>query len=228
MQGVPKPMRDIVRAAPGKILFGADYKGMQIMGAAILAEDWELCELMQLPEYSLHNQVLEAIQKYYPSIKKIQAKTVVFGKFFGRSDRDIAMQFHVPVKVVNEWTDIFYSMRPRLRELFEVKHPRQWEDLGYVLGVDGHKLYAEKVTEAKNYPVQNFETRVVKTAMWKLREEGYSLILNGHDQLVCEEPDDSTKEQRYQRFCEIMRTARTDLYPSFPIEPGMNYTWDKV
>lgn len=228
MQGVPKEMRDIVRARDGYILMGADYKGMQIVGAGVLAEDWELVELMQQEDFSLHNQVLEAIKPHFPSIKKIQAKTVVFGKFFGRSDREIALQFHVPVKVVNEWTDIFYSLRPKLRTLFEEKHPQQWEKLGHVLGVDGHKLFAEKVTEAKNYPVQNFETRVVKTAMWKLREEGYNLILMGHDQLVCEEPDTPDRDRRYQRFLEIMRTARPDLYPNFPVDGGMDYTWDKV
>lgn len=228
MQGVPKDLRNIIRAEPGKILMGADYKGMQIMGAGVLAQDWELCNLMLNPEYSIHNQVLEAIKPYYPSIKKIQAKTVVFGKFFGRSDRDIAVAFHVPVKVVNQWTDIFYSLRPKLRELFEEKFPQQWKELDYVLGIDGHKLYATSQTEAKNYPVQNFETRVVKVAMWKLREEGYNLVLNGHDQLVCEEPDDHTKDARFKRFCEIMETARPDLLPKFPIDPGMSYYWNEV
>lgn len=228
MQGVPKHMRNIVRAASGHILFGADYKGMQIMGAGVLAEDWELCELMHDPNFSIHNQVLEAIKPHYPPIKKIQAKTVVFGKFFGRSDRDIAQQFHVPVKTVELWTQIFYSLRPKLRILFEDKHVKQWEDLGYVLGVDGHKLFADKATEAKNYPVQNFETRVVKTAMWKLREAGFRLILMGHDQLVCEEPDDEHRDERYKQFIEIMETARPDLYHRFPVDGGMGYYWNEV
>jgi len=228
MQGVPKELRDMVRAAPGMILMGADYKGMQIMGAAVMAGDWELCELMQDPKFSIHNDVLEAIKPHYPSIKKIQAKTVVFGTFFGRTARDIAMQFHVPVKTVELWQEIFYSLRPKLKDLFEVKHPNMWKANGYVKGVDGFIMHCDKETEAKNYPVQNFETVVVKAAMKQLRAEGFNLLLNGHDQLVCEEPDDDSKDARFERFKEIMETARPDLYPKFPIDPGMGYYWNEV
>ena len=62
MQTFPKEMRDVVRAGEGNILFGADYKGMQIIGAALLAEDWDLVEKMMLPDYSLHDEVMEAIR----------------------------------------------------------------------------------------------------------------------------------------------------------------------
>lgn len=228
MQGVPKEMRDMVCAAPGKILMGADYKGMQIMGAGVLAKDWELCQLMLDPRYSIHNDVLEAIKPHYPSIKKIQAKTVVFGTFFGRSVRDIAMQFHVPVKTAELWQEIFYSLRPKLKQLFEVDSPAFWESHGYMLGGDGRKMHCEKITEAKNYPVQNFETVVTKEAMWRLREEGYHMLLNGHDQLVCEEPDDDTKYDRWLRFLDILEHARTDLYAHFPIAGGMDYRWSDL
>lgn len=228
MHGVPKRMRDMIQAPPGKIFFGADYKGMQVVGAGVLAGQWDLVEAMQCPDFSIHLEVMEAIRPYYPDVTKMHAKAVVFGKFFGRSDRDIATTFHVPLKTVNMWTDIFYGKYPKLRELFEEKHVTQWKELGYVIGVDGHKLYAEQVTEAKNYPVQNFETRVVKTAMWKLREAGFKLILMAHDQLVCEEPDDESKYERYKEFIRIMQTARPDLYPTFPVEGNMGYNWKEV
>lgn len=228
LQGVPKHLRNIVRAPEGKIFMGADYKGMQVLGAGVLAGQWDLVEDMQRPDFSIHNVVLEAIRPHWPQVKKTHAKAVVFGKFFGRSDRDIAMQFHVPLKTVNLWTEVFYTRYPKLRELFEEKHVKQWEELGYVLGVDGDKLFAEKATEAKNYPVQNFETRVVKTAMWNLREAGFSLILMGHDQLVVEEPDDERKYERFEQFLHIMQTARPDLYPNFPVEGGMGYDWQEV
>jgi DNA polymerase len=197
LQGVPKDMRDIVVAKPGHILFGADYKGMQIIAAGVLAEDWELVENMLKPEYSIHDEVLEAIKPLYPSIKRIQAKTVVFGTFFGRSARDIAHQFHVPVKTAQLWQDIFYSKRPKLRELFEERLPKEWETHGYVTTIDNRKKYCERVTEAKNTPVQNFESVVTKAAMRKLEAEGYQDTMMIHDGIVCEEPIGPTNEARF-------------------------------
>lgn len=228
MQTFPKHMRNVVRAAPGKILMGADYKGIQIIGAAYLAEDWELVNKMMDPEYSLHNETMEAIRPSWPSIKKVQAKAVVFGTFFGRSPRDIAYTFHVPVKVAEGWQEAFYRTRPKLKKFFEEKITGEFKAKGKLTLPDGRTVLYDKVTEAKAAPAQNFESMVVKQAMRNLKAEGFNCILNIHDQLVVEEPDDENKEARYKRFIEIMETARPDLLPRFPTDGAMGYYWDEV
>jgi DNA polymerase len=227
MQGVPEDMRDIVCAPNGKVLMGADYKGIQIFGAAVLAEDWELAEKMLNPGYALHNDVMEAIRPYYPSIKKIQAKTVVFGTFFGRSIRDIAQVFHVPMKTAQLWQDIFYSYRPKLKTFFEDTIPAEWKAKGYIETMDGRKVYCERITEAKSVKPQNFESVIVKGAMRKLIAEGYTPILMVHDQIVCEEPEEHAPE-RFARFIEILENIRPDLYKRFPVVGGIGPNWYAV
>lgn len=228
LQTYPKHMRNIVKAGEGKILFGADYKGIQIIGAGVLAEDWELVDNMMRPGYSLHDETMEAIRPSWPSIKKVQAKAVVFGTFFGRSPRDIAYTFHVPVKVAEAWQEAFYNNRPKLRDFFEVKITNEFKSKGCLTLLDGRTVHYDKITEAKAAPAQNFEATVVKSALWKLREEGYKTILDIHDQIVVEEPDDDNKEARYKRFIDIMETARPDLLKRIPVVGGMGYYWDEV
>jgi uracil-DNA glycosylase family 4 len=228
MQGVPKHIRNIVRAAPGHILMGADYKGAQIMGAALLSGDTDLAAKMMDPLYSIHNEVLEAIRPHYPSIKKIQAKTVVFGVFFGRTEQDIARAFHVPVATVKMWKNIFYAQRPLLKEFFEYTSPEYWKANGYVTLLDGRKAYCEKITEAKNYPVQGFEAVMVKQAMRKLVAAGFKIILNGHDQLVVEERKGPFINQRWRQFVDILETALPSMWDRFPIAGGMAEYWDQL
>lgn len=232
MQGFPEDLRDTIIAEPGHIFLGADFKGMQIMGAAIMAEDWELAEAMLDPDYSIHNEVLEAIKPYYPSIKKIQAKTVVFGTFFGRTPKSIAAQFHVPVKTAQLWQEIFYSLRPKLKAMFEEKLPQFWKDHGYAIGVTGRKKYCEVVTEAKNHPVQNFESVVVKNAMKTLNRHKHfnDLRLMIHDQLVIQLEDEgpSLNDEKYQEFRHILETSGTQYFRRFPVEGGWGANWYEV
>jgi DNA polymerase I-like protein with 3'-5' exonuclease and polymerase domains len=223
-------MRDTIIARPGKVFHGADYKGMQILGAAVMAEDWELCEKMMDLDYSLHEEVLNAIKPFYPSIKKIQAKTVVFGTFFGRTPKSIALAFKVPVDTAELWQAIFYSTRPKLKTLFEDKLPTLWKAKGYAEGITGRKKYCEVVTEAKNHPVQNFESVIVKSALKKLKKLGWTNVMMIHDQIVCEEdelgPDGN--EAKYQEFVTILESIRPDLYKRFPVDGGWGQRWSEV
>jgi uracil-DNA glycosylase family 4 len=230
VQGYPKDMRDTIIARPGKVFLGADYKGMQILAAAIMAGDMELANNMLDPDYSLHNEVLEAIKPHYPSIKKIQAKTVVFGTFFGRTPRSIAMAFHVPVKTAELWQEIFYSTRPKLKALFEERLVNEWETKGYAEGIMGRRKYCEVVTEAKNHPVQNFESEVVKQALKELKAKDFTPVMMIHDQIVCEE-DDGTPDQneaKYQEFVHILEHVYPNLFHRFPVEGSWGYRWSEL
>ena len=134
----------------------------------------------------------------------------------------------MPVKVAQAWQDAFYDIRPKLKDLFEEKITNEFKSTGRLKLPDGRVVTYDKVTEAKAAPAQNIESIVVKTALWKLRAEGFHPILDIHDQIVCEEPDDEKKEVRYKRFVEIVETAKPDLLPRFLTKGGMGYYWSEV
>lgn len=228
VQGWPVDQRDMVVAPEGYKIIGGDYKGMQILGAAILAQDDELIQNMLDPSFDIHEDVRSSIEPYYPSIKRIQAKTVVFGTFFGRTTRDIAQQFGVPTSTAQLWKDIFYTKRPKLRDLFEDKLPAEWKANGYVTLPEGRKKYCDRVTEAKNAPVQNFEAMVAKRAMRKLYAAEFEIVIMQHDAVYCYLPEDKHYNERFKFFANAMATAAPDYLARFPCKPKQGNNWLEV
>ena len=232
MQNFPKDMRDVITASKGKKLIGADYSKIQVWAVAILAEDQKLIDLLS-SGVDIHNEVLKAIEEKYPLTKtvgpvqaRLRAKAVVFGTFFGRTPKSISLEFNVDPKIAKLWQEQFFYRFPKLDEFFK-KVLNSWEKKGYVEGIYGRRKYTTKATEAKNHPIQNFEAEVVGNAMLTLASEGFDLILNVHDQLVCE-VDKTIAEDRFKRLCEIMETSSQDLYARFPVEGHIVDNWKEV
>lgn len=112
-------IRSIVRAAPGNVLVEFDYKGAELLGAAVMADDARMIDHVlrnQLPDgedppgvpkdpryYDIHSAVAcmafrlkcEPTKAGLKSIGKKDlrniAKTVIFGLMYGRQARAIAM-----------------------------------------------------------------------------------------------------------------------------------------
>lgn len=240
LQNIPEFMRDCYPAPEGKVYFEADYTGMQLWGLAILSGDKDLLAVLKDPSRSIHREVEAAINLLYPLTKifterygeeigkaqsYLAAKAVVFGTIFGRTAKDIAETFKVKKEEALLWQEAFfgkfYDAGAYMNSLEAF-----WKHHGYVEGLLGFRKYTQKVTEAKNAPVQNFEAYVVSNSLIKLEEEGFHPILMVHDQDVCEE-DENESEDRFKLFQEILETAVPELYPHFPIKAHRTKSWKK-
>ena len=112
--------------------------------------------------------------------------------------------------------------------MFEVDLPGEWNANGYVTTLDGRRKYCERVTEAKNTPVQAFEAIVMKQAMKVMHKEEFKILIMQHDAAYVEIPDDKHFKERSQRFIQIMETARPDLLECFPTKLKVGNNWLEV
>lgn len=233
MMNFPKHMRDMIIPSEGCVFFGGDYSKMQVWGAALLAQDEDLIEVLSTPGRNIHEEVLIEIEKVYPLTQHIgatqallRAKAVVFGTFFGRTAVDIAREFNVSVDIAKLWQEQFIKRFYKTGKYLDAT-VAFWQKNHYIEGIYGHRKYALKVTEAKNGNVQNFEAEVVINAMFALKEKGFNTVISVHDQLICEEPEEN-KESRFKEFIEIMETSSTDIYPRFSVQGKIGMNWKEV
>lgn len=236
MQNVPKHLRDIFEPEAGKIYLAGDYKGLEVITAAVLSEDYKLLEILER-EGSIHPFVLRAIEEKYPLSKmigpvmaKVRVKAVVFGTFYGRSERSIAEEFKVPTKTVEEWRKIFYGEFPKLKYYFEEYLPKFFAEKGYVECWPGFRKYAENVRQAKNMPVQGTAAQICYNGMQSLCDNGFNIVINVHDQIVCEEPDEGKEINKIKLalFKKCMEESTPELYHKFLVEEAMGYNWKEV
>jgi len=231
IQNVPKHMRDIFIPEEGKVFFGGDYKSLEVWIAALLAKDEGMLKILKSGK-DIHNEVREWIDEVYPLTElygetqaRLRAKAVVFGTFYGRGPKDIAQEFQVSKEIAEKWQMAVLKRFTNLHKHFRETIPKFFEDRGYVETFYGRKRYAERLPQAMNAPVQGTAIDVVWNAAFRLEEEGFHIVINTHDQLVCEEEMD---EKRFERFKEIMETSSPELMERFPVEAKIGKNWKEV
>lgn len=223
MQNFPKPMRDIMVPEEGKIFLGGDYDRLEIWVAAVLSNEEELIDALS-KNIDFHEMVRAAIAEHFPTITRLIAKTVVFGTFYGRSTRSIAEEFYVTPGTVAQWQDLFFNRFRGLKTFFQEKLVNGYNQNGYLDTMYGRRKYMDKVTQAMNFPIQSTASDIVLNASHALYKAGFNTVINVHDQLVCEEMDDSRKEE----FKELMETSSPEFYPRLPVEILVGKNWKEV
>ncbi|MBT9170270.1 MAG: DNA polymerase I [Actinobacteria bacterium] len=226
LQNVPSEMRDIVIAPEGKILFCADFDRLEVYVACILSGEKTLLNEL-LAGIDPHEELRKEIAKHYPAVVRVQAKTVLFGTFYGRSARQIAMTYKVPVATAQEWQDICFRKYPRLKNFFQRVCKEAFEERGYLTTFYGRRRYCERVTQAMNTPIQGTAGEITANALVALEEAGFSPIIQVHDDIVCEEPNTDV-ERRHRQFVEIIETASRDIFERFPVSGSVGFNWREI
>lgn len=175
--------------------------------AALLAEDEEVLQLLD-SGHDIHEEVRQAIAKFYPSVTRVQAKAVVFGTFYGRSATSIAQAYKVPVEIAKRWQEAFYTRFPKLISFFE-QVADTFLKQGYWKTPYGRVKYGHSVTQMFNFPVQSTAADTTIDALLKLQKEGFNIIAQIHDSIVVEVPEGQHNEQLFNKFVETMETAST-------------------
>ena len=197
-------------------LLSADYSQVELRVLAHLSEDEALVEAFQMGE-DIHTRTACEIFGTSPdrldAEARRMAKAVNFGIVYGLSAFGLSRQLKIYPKDAKKFIDQYFSLYKKVKIYME-ETVAQAKEVGYTMTIMNRKRYlpdlksqnrqvresAERV--AINSPVQGSAADLIKLAMIRLAEKiskkklKSRMILQVHDELVFECPEDEEQEMR--------------------------------
>lgn len=203
--------RSFIAPANNKIV-SADYSQIELRIMAHLSDDATLIESFQHNE-DIHKRTAAEIfgidQDKVTSEQRRYAKTINFGLIYGMSEYGLSKSLGIEIQAAQHFISRYFSRYPGVHEYME-KIKDQAIQKGYVETLYGRRLYlpglqsrngnerAAAFRAAINAPMQGTASDLIKKAMisvhkWlKQNKLSSHLIMQVHDELVLEVPDDET------------------------------------
>lgn len=238
-------------AEDGCYLLAADYSQVELRILAHLTQDPALLETFR-EDRDIH--AATAARLFGVPINQITknqrrlAKTTIFGTIYGISSFGLAARTELSRSEAQQLIDGLFETYPGLKRIFDetLEFGRQH---GYVETILGRRRYfgtgsnnalsakgpgkAAAEREAKNAPIQGTNADLIKLAMGRLFRElqrrglKAKMLLQVHDELLLEVPDDELDEVR-----ELVREIMEGVYPelSVPLEVGISVgrNWEQM
>ena len=207
-------LRYMFVAAPGNVLVDADYSQIELRLLAHIADDRAM-QAAFLSGEDIHTAT--ASQVFGVPVNEVthemrrRAKAVNFGIVYGISDFSLSQDIGVARWEAREYMDRYFETFRGVREYMD-RVVDQAKENGYVSTLMGrrrwlpelkspnHNLRAFGERVALNMPIQGTAADVIKLAMIRVRDalraEGLKarLILQVHDELIVECPEEETEE----------------------------------
>ena len=204
-------------APEGHVLLGCDYSQVELRLLAHVSQDPELLGAFHRDE-DVHASTAAAIYGVpLPDVTPEQrslAKSINFGLMYGMSDYGLAARTDLSVSEARAFIEAYFGRFRRVQDYLG-DTVRQARRDGYVETLLGRRRYfpelqsrsaagSQRAAEraAVNMPIQGSAADILKLAMIELhrqlREQGYGarMILQVHDELVLEVPEDEIGEVR--------------------------------
>ncbi|MEX2144958.1 MAG: DNA polymerase [Candidatus Spechtbacterales bacterium] len=194
----------------GKKFMACDYSQMELRVIAHLAQDKNMIDVFRRDE-DVHAHTAALVfgikEKDVTPKMRYRAKALNFGIIYGIGPKAFSesaeISFDEAKKFIQRYMEIFQNIA---RYMEETK--RRAHELGYVETLFGRKRFISDLSSpnpmlramaeraAINMPVQGTAADIVKMAMVKADKElrGVDLLLQIHDELLWEGPDDKIKE----------------------------------
>ena len=231
-------------AKEGHKLVSADYSQIELRVLAHLSKDRVLCDAFERDE-DIHIRTASEVFGLFPEMvtpeMRRQAKTVNFGVIYGQSAFSLAKQLGVTRKVAEDFIDSYKARHSGAISFLEscVRHARE---KGFVTTILGRRLqitdigssnftvrsFAER--NAINYPIQGSAADIIKQAMVRvdrrIKKEGLlsRLLMQVHDELVFEVPDDELVRMEQLVVHEMERGAELAVPLKVDINSGDNWS----
>ena len=203
--------RSFIAPANNKIV-SADYSQIELRIMAHLSDDATLIDSFQHNE-DIHKRTAAEIfgidQDKVTSEQRRYAKTINFGLIYGMSEYGLSKSLGIEIQAAQHFISRYFSRYPGVHEYME-KIKDQAIQKGFVETLYGRRLYlpglqsrngnerAAAFRAAINAPMQGTASDLIKLAMisvhqWlKQNKLSSRLIMQVHDELVLEVPDDET------------------------------------
>jgi len=240
LQNVRLYIRNIFVARPGHYLWGADYKGMELFTATLLAEDYELLEELKNGR-DVHEEMRRFMFGDKPTddiIGKSQrrdAKTLVFGPLYGKTKYGLARDLRISQNDAEKYLSVSCTQRPKFAEWRALQSELAYGS-GAVHSALGRRrlLNADRIdTQAFNGPVQMTAHDIVLESMILIHKELNLIPWNQvHDNLIYElegdpikNPDTTTEN----KIIELMTRPIPELNNHrFTVDTGRGYDWRQI
>lgn len=160
-------MRGVFIAEPGYKLMGCDAKSCQLR---------MLCHYMQDPDYTeavLHGRSEDGTDIHSVNMRatgvanRTQAKRFIYGFLFGAGPSKVGRIIGKGPKAGQAMMKRFMDNLPALKNLKD-SIEEAWQDRGYLIGLDGRKLFVRKKHELLCYLLQGAEAILMKFALCTL------------------------------------------------------------
>jgi DNA polymerase-1 len=215
LQNIPKRIRILYIAEEGCYIVSGDFKQLELWVGSILA-----------PCHTLHDALKSGVDVHSIMAEEIRiiAKTVVFGTFYGRSARSIAIQFGCSIADAEEWQRICFGSYPGLLKYVKDRY-MDYNTSKVVTTPWGRHRVVSAPTQAFNTPVQSSASDVTMSTLVLLGEAGFDLRLTVHDEIVWVCPKSELDEQ-IARARKIFERPIPQLQNnSFPTEFKYGENW---
>ncbi len=205
---IGREIRKMFVAKDGHLLVGADYSQIELRVLAHMAGDKVMQDAF-INDDDIHTitatQVFNVPDFLVTDDMRSRAKTVNFGIIYGQSEFSLAGELKISRKEAKEYIDSYFAHYSGVKNYMDSTIEKAKED-GFVTTVFGRRRYIPEL-QAKNFnlrsfgeraamnaPIQGTAADIIKIAMVKvykaLQEKcpEAKLILQVHDELICEVP----------------------------------------
>ncbi|OPY86420.1 MAG: DNA polymerase I [Smithella sp. PtaU1.Bin162] len=241
-----KRIRQAFIAAPGSVLISADYSQIELRVLAHLSGDKTLIEAFLSGE-DIHNRTASDIFGVFPEMvspdMRRQAKVINFGILYGMSAFGLAKELNVPQKTAQAYIDGYFQRYKKVRSYLDGILENARRD-GFVCTLLNRRRYLPELTSkvaavrqfaermAINTPIQGTAADLIKVAMvniaylFKSKNLDARLIMQVHDELVCEAPLGEKDEVMALVKKEMEEVIKLNVPLKVEIAAGAN--WDEA
>lgn len=230
-----KKIRRAFIAPPGYQLLVLDYSQIQLRIAAHLSGDQALIDI-----FNRHEDVHAATAKKM-GVERYVAKTINFGILFGQGAFGLAETLAISQVEAQHFIDDYFATFSTLKHWIEATQRQATKD-GFVTTMFGRKrwlgeikspdrrLRAFAMRAAINHPLQGTEADIMKLAMirvFKALPPQVKIILQVHDELVLEVPEQQATEKFAHSIAELM-TSVVKLKVALEVNWRYGLNWAEV
>ncbi len=206
---IGREIRKMFVAKDGHLLVGADYSQIELRVLAHMAGD-KVMQNAFVNDDDIHTitatQVFNVPDFLVTDDMRSRAKTVNFGIIYGQSEFSLAGELKISRKEAKEYIDSYFAHYSGVKNYMDSTIEKAKQD-GYVTTVFGRRRYIPEL-QAKNFnlrsfgeraamnaPIQGTAADIIKIAMVKVYDAlsekcpEAKLILQVHDELICEVPE---------------------------------------
>lgn len=208
-----REIRKAFIARPGYVLVDADYSQIELRVLAHFSHDAGMVDAFRLGQ-DIHTRTAAevygvAMQEVTPEMRS-SAKAVNFGLVYGISDFGLARNIGISRKEAADFIARYFTSYPGIKQFMD-NAVRTGYDEGYTKTMMGRRRYLPELKErnvntrnfgervAMNTPVQGTAADIIKLAMVRVHDDLKALqlrarlILQVHDELIIEAPEEDTE-----------------------------------
>jgi DNA polymerase-1 len=238
-----REIRSAFVAEEGAQLMSADYSQIELRILAHLSGEPKLKEAFERGEDIHRATAAEVLGKDPATLttgERSIAKMINFGIVYGISSFGLSENLEIPRDEAQAYIDAYLARFPHVQDFLARTIEQATRD-GYAttllgrrrpvpeLRVSNRQLRSAGERIAVNFPMQGSNADIIKVAMIRihrrLRDEGRGarLVLQVHDELLLEVPDNEVREIKELVRAEMV--GAYDLDPPLAVEVGVGENW---